>query len=134
MLLFMRSSALNLAVGYISLGLAALALFAAPIWYAWRTTVQDGRTEVLQADARLLSDVFHRQGAEGLELYINSRLALSIPNERFLLLTDAAFNPLAGNLSAWPRNLPAKSGSYIVDVPSGTHASSADVVYEALPD
>jgi len=129
----MRSSALNLAVGYISLGLAALGLFAAPIWYAWRTTVQDGRTEVLQADARLLSDVFHRQGAQGLTDYINTRLALSIPNERFLLLTDASLRPLAGNLSAWPRHLPAQSGSYTVDVPSGSHASSADVVYEALP-
>src|ERR1700689_2840291 len=116
---FMRSSALNLAVGYISLGLAALALFAAPIWYAWRTTVQDGRTEVLQADAHLLSDVFHRQGADGLTAYINTRLALSIPNERFLLLTDASFSPLAGNLTAWPPNLPPQSGSYIVDVPPG---------------
>ena len=133
MSLLMRSSALNLAVGYISLGLAALGLFAAPIWYAWRTTVQDGRTEVLQADARVLSDVFHRQGAEGLTQYINTRLALSIPNERFLLLTDAAFRPLAGNLRAWPRNVPAQSGSYTVDVPSGSHASSADIVYEALP-
>jgi signal transduction histidine kinase len=133
MSLLMRSSALNLAVGYISLGLAALGLFAAPIWYAWRTTVQDGRTEVLQADARLLSDVFHRQGAAGLTDYINTRLALSIPNERFLLLTDASFKPLAGNLSAWPRKLPAQSGSYTVDVPSGSHASSADVVYDALP-
>jgi signal transduction histidine kinase len=133
MSLLMRSSALNLAVGYISLGLAALGLFAAPIWYAWRTTVQDGRTEVLQADARLLSDVFHRQGADGLTAYINTRLALSIPNERILLLTDASFKPLAGNLTAWPRNLPAQSGSYIVDVPSAGRPSSADVVYEALP-
>ncbi len=59
----MRSSALNLAVGYISLGLAALALFAAPIWYAWRVTIQDGRAEILQADAQRLTEVFRREGA-----------------------------------------------------------------------
>ena len=41
---FLRSSALTLAVGYISLGLAALALFAAPLWYAWRVTIEEGAT------------------------------------------------------------------------------------------
>ena len=30
----MRSSALSLAMGYVALGLAALVLFAAPLWYA----------------------------------------------------------------------------------------------------
>jgi hypothetical protein len=63
---FMRSSALTLAVGYVSLGFAALALFATPLWYAWRVTIQDGRTEILQADAQRLTDVFRREGAAGL--------------------------------------------------------------------
>ncbi len=54
----LRSSALRLAVGYISLGLAALVLFAAPLWYAWRVTVEDGRAEILQADAQRLAEVF----------------------------------------------------------------------------
>ena len=48
------------------LGLIALALFAAPLWYAWRVTVQDGRSEILQADAQRLTEVFHREGAAGL--------------------------------------------------------------------
>src|ERR1700740_75059 len=84
----LRSSALTLAVGYISLGLAALALFAAPLWYAWRVTIQEGRVEILQADAQRLSDVFHREGADGLKRYIDTRVGLNITNERFLLLTD----------------------------------------------
>jgi hypothetical protein len=40
----MRSSALSLAVGYVVLGIAALVLFAAPLWYAWHVTIQDGRS------------------------------------------------------------------------------------------
>ena len=68
---FLRSSALTLAVGYIGLGLAALALFAAPLWYAWRVTIQEGRNEVLQSDAQRLTEVFRREGAAGLVSYIN---------------------------------------------------------------
>ena len=47
----MRSSAFVLAFGYVTLGIAALALFAAPLWYAWQVTIQDGREEILQEDA-----------------------------------------------------------------------------------
>ncbi len=129
----MRSSALNLAVGYISLGLAALALFAAPLWYAWRTTVQDSRTEILQADAHLLSDVFGREGVAGLTRYMDTRIGLGIPNERILLLTDAARVPLAGNLAAWPAAAPAAPGSYTFEVPLKGHPTSADVVHAVLP-
>jgi signal transduction histidine kinase len=130
---FMRSSALNLAVGYISLGLAALALFAAPIWYAWRTTVQDGRAEILQADAHLLTDVFRREGVDGVTRYIDTRIGLSIPNERILLLTDASFKSLAGNLSSWPPDAPASPGYYTFDVDIKGHATSADFVHVVLP-
>jgi signal transduction histidine kinase len=130
---FMRSSALTLAVGYISLGLAALALFATPLWYAWRVTVQDGRSEILQADAQRLTDVFRREGATGLTSYINTRVGMQIPNERFLLLTDSAFRTLAGNLPAWPPVVPTQSGSYTFDVEVGGHLTSADFVYVALP-
>ena len=97
----MRSSALTLAVGYISLGLAALALFAAPLWYAWRVTIQDGRAEILQADAQRLTDVFRREGAAGLISYIDARVGLQIAGERFLLLADAALQA-AGRQSDAP--------------------------------
>jgi len=130
---FARSSALTLAVGYISLGLAALALFATPLWYAWRVTVQEGRTEILQADAQLLTDVFRRGGASGLTSYIDTRIGMRIPNERFLLLADAALAPLAGNLRAWPSTMPPHSGSYTLPVQIGGHMTSADFVYVALP-
>jgi signal transduction histidine kinase len=133
MYLFMRSSALMLAVGYISLGLAALALFATPLWYAWRVTIQEGRSEILQADAQRLTDVFRREGAAGLTRYIDARVGLQIPNERFLLLADSAFTPLAGNLRAWPRSVPARSGSYTFSVDAAGHPTSGEFVYVALP-
>jgi hypothetical protein len=101
---FLRSSALTLAVGYIGLGLAALALFAAPLWYAWRVTIQEGRNEILQSDALRLTEVFRREGAPGLISYINARVGMQIAGERQLLLADAALQPLAGNLPAFPQS------------------------------
>ena len=67
-----RSSAVSLALGYVALGIAALVLFAAPLWYAWQVTIQEGRAEILQADAQRLTDVFRRDGAPGLKTPLGS--------------------------------------------------------------
>ena len=110
----MRSSAVSLALGYVVLGIAALVLFAAPLWYAWQVTIQDGRAEFLQADAQRLTDVFRREGADGLKTFIDARVQMQIANERILLLTDASLHPLAGNLRAWPGAVPVAPGNYTI--------------------
>ena len=86
----MRSSALSLALGYVALGLTALVLFAAPLWYAWQVTIQDGRAEILQADAQRLTDIYRRDGAEALKAFIDTRVSLQIAGERILLLCPGA--------------------------------------------
>ena len=78
------------------LGIAALVLFAAPLWYAWQVTIQEGRAEILQADAQRLAEVFRRDGADGLKTFIDARVRMQIAGERILLLTDSALQPLAG--------------------------------------
>jgi signal transduction histidine kinase len=115
----MRSSAVSLALGYVALGIAALVLFAAPLWYAWQVTIQDGRAEFLQADAQRLTDVFRRDGAEGLKTFIDARVQMQIPNERILLLVDASMQPLAGNLRAWPAAVPVEPGVYTITLNPG---------------
>jgi signal transduction histidine kinase len=130
---FPRSSALTLAAGYIALGLAALALFAAPLWYAWRVTIQDGRYEILQSDALRLTEVFRREGATGLVSYMDNRVAMQIAGERLLLLTDSALRPMAGNLSAWPANVPSQAGQYIAPLQMGRHVSDVALVRTDLP-
>ena len=108
----MRSSAVSLALSYVALGIAALVLFAAPLWYAWQVTIQEGRAEILQADAQRLTDVYRRDGADGLKAFIDARVGMQIAGDRLLLLTDASMHPLAGNLSAWPSTVPAVPGNY----------------------
>jgi signal transduction histidine kinase len=129
---FLRSSALTLAVGYIGLGLAALALFAAPLWYAWRVTIQEGRNEILQSDAQRLTEVFRREGAAGLISYVDQRVGLQIAGERLLLVADAELKPLAGNLTAWPSSVPANPGTYTVKLDLGRRMTDVAIVHATL--
>lgn len=112
----LRSSPVTWALGYLLLGLAALVAFAVLLWYAWNVSIFSGREEILHADAQHLADVFAREGPQGLTAHIDSRLRLQIVGERTLLLTDADYRPLAGNLAAWPREIPDGPGTHAVMV------------------
>ncbi|MGO9512445.1 MAG: ATP-binding protein [Steroidobacteraceae bacterium] len=126
-----RSSAVSLALGYVALGIAALVLFAAPLWYAWQVTIQDGRSEILQADAQRLTDVYRRDGGDALKNFIDARVHMQIAGDRILLLTDSSLQPLAGNLSVWPGNLPATAGNYRIKVDMGDRGIQETLVHVA---
>lgn len=129
----LRSSAFTLAFGYVAFGIAALVLFAAPLWYAWQVTIQDGRTEVLRADTQRLSEIFRREGAPGLAMFINNRVAMQIPGERILLVTDPTLHRLAGNLPEWPRVIPLEPGNYMLPVSLAGKQTRAMFVHTILP-
>src|ERR1700733_1666047 len=114
MVRLIRSSALTWALSYVLLGLAALAAFAVPLWYAWNVTIYSGREAILLDDAQRLTDVFNREGVAGLTAHINERVGMQIAGERTLLLTDDAYRPLAGNLAAWPQGIPSNPGTHAV--------------------
>src|SRR5580658_1933082 len=128
----MRSSAVSLALGYVALGIAALVLFAAPLWYVWQVTIQEGRSVILQADAQRLTDVFRRDGAAGLKNFIDARVEMQIAGDRILLLTDASMRPLAGNLPAWPSGVPAAPGNFTTHVNVGNHGTQGALVHVAI--
>jgi signal transduction histidine kinase len=111
-----RSSPVTWALGYLLLALAALVAFAVLLWYAWNVSIFSGREEILRAEAQHLADVFAREGPAGLTAHIEARMHLQIVGERTLLLTDAAYRPLAGNLAARPREIPDDSGTHAVMV------------------
>ncbi|MEP6885742.1 MAG: ATP-binding protein [Gammaproteobacteria bacterium] len=127
----MRSSALSLAFGYVALGIAALILFAAPLWYAWQVTIQEGRVEFLQADAQRLTDVFRRDGAEGVKRFIDARVQMQIAGERILLLTDASLHPVAGNLPSWPSDVPPTPGNYTIQIDTAKHGTQTALAHVA---
>ncbi|HVO47510.1 MAG TPA: ATP-binding protein [Steroidobacteraceae bacterium] len=129
----MRSSATTLALSYVAFGIAALVLFAAPLWYAWQVTIRDSRTELLRADAQRFAEVFRREGPAGLTGFINTRVGMQIAGERILLLTDPELHPLAGNLPAWPADIPTDAGIYTRHVTLGGHQTQAMFVHTVLP-
>ncbi len=108
----LRSSALSLAFGYVAIGIAALVLFAAPLWYEWQVTIRESRIEIVQTDAQRLADVYHREGADALKSLIDARVGMQIVGERILLLTDATGRPLAGNIATWPASVSTAPGNY----------------------
>ena len=129
-----RSSALTLSVAFVLLGMVALALFATPLWSAWHSLVDGGRTELVQEDAQRMSAVFRARGAQGLATMINERIALHIAGERILLLTDASLKPIAGNLPEWPRGLRGQPGTYMAaSMTVGDRAIRASIVHVELP-
>ena len=128
-----RSSALTLALGYVALGVVALGLFAFPLWYAWRSTIEDGRTELIQEDVGRFKEVFNRRGPDGLAAFIDERVNLQIAGDRLLLLVDPQYRPMAGNLDAWPTEVPGKSGVYTVDMTVAGHQLRVGLVRANLP-
>ena len=72
----MRASPVTWALGYVLLGVAALAAFAVPLWYAWNVTIFAGREEILRDDAQRLADIFVHEGVAGLTAHINQRVAM----------------------------------------------------------
>jgi signal transduction histidine kinase len=127
----MRSSALSLALGYVALGIVALVLFAAPLWYAWQVTIQESRTEMLQVDAQRLAEVFRREGADGVKAFIDARVRMQIAGDRILLLTDESLHPMSGTLPVWPSAVPTMPGNYKVKIESGAHGVQTALVHVA---
>jgi signal transduction histidine kinase len=101
-----------LALLYVGLGVLAIGMFAFPLWYAWETSVEYWRLELIREDVQRFTEVFDRVGAQGLTDFIDERVSLQIAGERTLLLTTPTLQPLAGNLDAWPKEVPAGAGVY----------------------
>jgi hypothetical protein len=63
---FFRFSPTSLALGYIALGVVVLALFAVPLWFAWRVNIGTFRAYVQGEDMQRLVEIFDREGARHL--------------------------------------------------------------------
>jgi signal transduction histidine kinase len=124
---------MKLAMGYIALGFLALALFAMPLLYAWRVTIDGNRIAILQADAQRMTDVFRRQGPQALAGFLSERVGMQIANERLLLFTDPALKPLAGNIDLWPSQVLPAAGLYNVHLRLEGKLDNFLILHEPLP-
>jgi len=129
----LRSSAVTWAVGYVLVGIAALAAFAVSLWYAWTVTIGESRADLLRDDEQRMSEVFRREGAAGLADFIEARIAMRIPGERILLFTDASFQRLAGNVDAWPAGLGESTRPDAIEIRFDGHSIPVVLVHATLP-
>jgi signal transduction histidine kinase len=127
-----RFSAFGLAFSYVALTITVLALFAVPLWYAWTKNIEDVRTELIREEAANLRETLARRGPGVLSDVIEARVG-GRPTNILLLFTDPARKPIAGNLPAWPREVPEADGLYTLDIHHGDHRVRASIMHERLP-
>ena len=66
--------------------------------------------EAIEAEIRGLAEQYSQFGTIGLVRALNRRTSQARASRGLYLLTDADLRPLAGNLSAWPRETPEPDG------------------------
>lgn len=99
------------AIGYIALAVMALAVFAIPLWYAWDVNIATFKAYVQGEAQQKVTDAFAREGAAGAAAAIDS-MAPALPGDEIVMLADASKRRLAGNLPAWPAEVPEAAGTY----------------------
>jgi signal transduction histidine kinase len=129
-----RFSSRNTALMYVAASVLVLSLFAAPLWYVWNTTIEGGRAELVEADARRMKEVYTEQGAEQLAAVIAARVGDQLDDTRqVLLLTDALLIRKAGNLPFIPSGVFGTPGMHTVSINVNGRLVKLALFYEVLP-
>jgi signal transduction histidine kinase len=128
-----RFSVFTLAICYIALSVCVLAVFAIPLSYAWEETIEKGGMEMLQEDTQRMVAAFDEQGPKELATIIHQRVGSELVGEKILLLTDASFKKLDGNLPGWPEEVSSKVGTYRVSIKVNNLPVRAVLVHTTLP-
>jgi hypothetical protein len=111
--------------------MVALVLFAAPLWYAWQVTIQDGRAEICKP-MRSVSPILSPRRRRGPEELHRCARRMQIAGDRILLLTDASMHPLAGNLPLAAPPCRRRPGNYTIKSTWATHGDQTALVHVAL--
>ena len=101
--------------------------------YAWEQTIEKGGMEMLQEDTQRMVSTFYEQGPKTLAAVIDQRVGSELVGEKILLLTDASFKRLDGNLPAWPEGVSSAVGTYRITLQRSGGTARAVLVHTALP-
>ncbi|HEY4074765.1 MAG TPA: ATP-binding protein [Herbaspirillum sp.] len=128
-----RFSVFSLTVSYVLMSICVLAVFAIPLSYAWEQTIEKGGMEMLQEDTQRMAVTFEELGAKGLATIIDRRVGPELVGEKILLLTDASYRKLEGNLPDWPQNLSRAVGTYHIAIDLEDQTVHAVLIHTVLP-
>lgn len=128
-------SARTIAIGYAVVTLLVLAMFAAPLWFAWHKNIGEVRTQLLKTDARHLRNLFERQGPPALAAAIDSQVHGVNDGVRKIMLFAAPDGAkLAGNLPEWPEGVPDQDGLCQVTIRVDDKPRNVELVRVTLED
>src|SRR2546425_7893355 len=127
-----RFSPSRLALVYVALSALVLGLFAIPLWYVWRVNYSTLRTYIDAEDVRTMMDTFEREGPTGLAAAIEARVRI-LPRDEILLLADPSKARVAGNLLAWPAEVPDSPGTSGLIIDRGGSSLRVVASYVRLP-
>lgn len=132
---FFRLSTMTVTVAYMVINLVVLTLFTIPVLYAWHEIVEKRSTERLDEDIQRLAKIYEKHGRQDLSDVIEI-MAEGQPaeDERFILLADASYRPIAGNLAKWPDGLPPEPGVHPLTFQYSAHPVHAILVSRRLKD
>ena len=99
---FFRTTAFRLALIYVGLFCASVAVLFAFVYATTKALMDRQREQVVIADMAGLTDVYSNAGLPALAEAIFARTQPDRVGDRMYLLTDAALQPLAGNVVGWP--------------------------------
>jgi signal transduction histidine kinase len=133
----LRSSTLRFALTCISLfGTVVFILFGYVYW-STASFVRARSDRIIASEYAVLRQAYDRGGGAAVIRRIRQRVAEQGPNEAVYLLTDASFNPIAGNLYVWPQLVEDGEGYCNFTMPAGRFQGEPPQIrarYDTLPN
>jgi signal transduction histidine kinase len=129
----LRSAGLRFAALYaIIFGLSALAL-AIFLWWATAGLLNRQVEAAINADAQGLGERYEEGGIPALILTIQDRLSQNVDENAIYLLVDGEFQPIAGNVDTWPKQVSASDIWFEIVIRRGDHEALARIHRYDLP-
>ena len=109
----LRTSTFRLSLLYVCLFGASVLVLLAFIYWTTVRVIDRQTSDTIEAEARGLAEQYRARGVGRLIAVIEERSGPYGDPDSVYLLADAGLRPLAGNLSAWPREASGPEGGWV---------------------
>jgi signal transduction histidine kinase len=133
MVRLLRTNAFRLAAIYFGLFAVSVSALLVFIYLSTADFVESQTEATIDAEITGLREQYRERGLTGLIEIIRTRVAAQ-HGDALYLITDAALQPLAGNLSGWPGAVPSRPARVSFPVNSGDDADMALAAVFPLPN
>lgn len=130
-----RSIAFKYTATFASVFAVQAVLFAVAIYWLSQSFLQREIDNTIEADANGLVEYYESGGLELLTELLKTRLKRLSRDDVVYLLTDQAFEPILGNIPAWPAEMPKDARWYELDRgPGYSYDRDLRLLHLVLPD